>query len=1321
LTHKWQDTGGKAKDKGKSSIVSGAPFDDPDGQPKLPSSLSSKVVEWKRPSEYLEYPVIVAEKNAGSSHVDLASSNEHIMESQLMSVIIAELESLMVMSSSLPQLMGDQPDHGHTSWRPWHHIQPWPKGNPTPIYNPQGKYCIKLYWMGCWRKVTIDDKFPVDADNRPLLPATPTNGELWSLLLTKAILKITNLECASGPNEIKDFTLTELMTGWIGETDPVKDMGETWEMITGVLPQWVRPPEDEEEEKETLNRNCIIFGIIQPKETILSSSLLSNSAHPILLTRWKNEPLELPPKEPPLPVLEAPFYLGLKNRRHRPGTKSPPPLKSDHRSFKLYTPFAIKPNDYEDTMTTTPLAGESMNSIWIDLDDFVKLFKGIYFFWKPDHFQHSHSFSQLTLTTPNSSLLNNNVPKKSVIGSASQTFPPKTIVTDILFIDNCNPVRLLMHFTSISSWYEGGSLLGNVQPLNPVTSSSQGMNENLEQHKDDEVVIVPGSLIIEPYHWDKFNGGSQFTAKLKTFGSKGISLHLDRGRHCLKLHMTAPYGYHLSVYSQSAFSLVNEDTVLPLLSAVSERFIQYSTMAFEKFLQLAGRINDPQLLEESLIDLLVVDDDSSVNDFQSNHIHALRAALLHTFHLMGPHYKLNNSHVFAWKSFINQSMVKLANMLPKDDGEVPPMKYMEMKKLKFSSDINAISDKELEELAKEVDTLSITSIDTVPEPSISEAVKPQGVMGKKSSRGGMVKMAAIRGSDELEEEQRKENESVRTDTLNCDAEDKKEDDTLKKEGLVLSSIESLQPHSSLLGQCLFNSLLTLRPDMLDFFPFSCDEHTRTYHKVFTGGPLPALEPQKWTLLFRDVFSLSCPQKVAVRFHCPVKTSLIKLINNDNGEELIHGLPSLISCEIEPNKSGYTVMSEMWSFKDPIEASSDKLSFTFISTSPDLPTLPSPDDDKLTTDFHVICNRNYYLPDRDYTMLRYIAKVTNPCHVTIQISTSKEDVIFKLEILDNGACIASREGCGHCVIPSLTLLPSNEEEQHHYVIQATVLYGTWSVTDSSWPYISMIKSMEREDKPTSGKKSRGRDKGTKTPKPTSQTLTDGIDISKPHWTLRVVTNIENNSSLQVIKDTEKEDSISNMIKELDDKEPGRSQQALKSRQKFLESNSIQNQEPVPEDEGTSEGTVSNSNTLSTLVPAFSPVPLKPVDFSPFIVEDPLNMHQYLDESMKAKREKLQIEKELEFQTWKSAITEKREQDLIKRNNLKKMQLSKARKLQIVLNSTRSKLNSSREELRLKLMEAERLKQEAIAVEKAREESAVSGGESKKRKSPKGKKK
>lgn len=59
-------------------------------------------------------------------------------------------------------------------WKPWHHVYSnckagkGQKHNPTP--NKRGKYVVRIFWLGAWRKVYVDDLFPVDRDDNIMLP-----------------------------------------------------------------------------------------------------------------------------------------------------------------------------------------------------------------------------------------------------------------------------------------------------------------------------------------------------------------------------------------------------------------------------------------------------------------------------------------------------------------------------------------------------------------------------------------------------------------------------------------------------------------------------------------------------------------------------------------------------------------------------------------------------------------------------------------------------------------------------------------------------------------------------------------------------------------------------------------------------------------------------------------------------------------------------------------------------------------------------------------------------------------------------------------------
>lgn len=78
----------------------------------------------------------------------------------------------------------------------------------------------------------------------------------------------------------------------------------------------------------------------------------------------------------------------------------------------------------------------------------------------------------------------------------------------------------------------------------------------------------------------------------------------------------------------------------------------------------------------------------------------------------------------------------------------------------------------------------------------------------------------------------------------------------------------------------------------------------------------------------------------------------------------------------------------------------------------------------------------------FFFFRYSVKVTAPHITTVQVQTSKSDVFFKLQVLDNEEEIVSVTGKGHAVIPAFNFL-SNEthlSSNGEYCIQyLTVLF------------------------------------------------------------------------------------------------------------------------------------------------------------------------------------------------------------------------------------------------------------------------------------------
>ena len=66
----------------------------------------------------------------------------------------------------------------------------YPQQNGSPIYNPNGHYAIKLYFMGKPRRIDIDDRMPCNTNGEFIFPKCEELCELWPALLTKALIKL---------------------------------------------------------------------------------------------------------------------------------------------------------------------------------------------------------------------------------------------------------------------------------------------------------------------------------------------------------------------------------------------------------------------------------------------------------------------------------------------------------------------------------------------------------------------------------------------------------------------------------------------------------------------------------------------------------------------------------------------------------------------------------------------------------------------------------------------------------------------------------------------------------------------------------------------------------------------------------------------------------------------------------------------------------------------------------------------------------------------------------------------------------------------------
>merc|ERR1712176_108274 len=249
-------------------------------------------------------------------------------------------------------------------------------------------------------------------------------------------------------------------------------------------------------------------------------------------------------------------------------------------------------------------------------------------------------------------------------------------------------------------------------------------------------------------------------------------------------------------------------------------------------------------------------------------------------------------------------------------------------------------------------------------------------------------------------------------------------------------------------------------------------------------------------------------------------------------------------------------------------------------------------------------KEYYTPERHNIIFRYAVNVAADTPATVQVSTSKSDVNFRVEIFDGEDLLFKKEGIGHIVVPCVTFYTDEDsstkgrrtpqktraksgtkspgrnktspivtdpdaaprKKSHRYIVQATVLRNTWNNNESPWQSIldqilpkDVDAVSERptsgsiaEEKPSTPNRRRGvkeeKSDPKKAAKPGQKAPSPAFDESKPYWTLRVCADAGEEVILK--RDTQREDEIKSIKATWEELQPGRAAKAKALREKYL---------------------------------------------------------------------------------------------------------------------------------------------------------------------------
>jgi calpain-7 len=187
------------------------PFIDPDGILGLSSSQIAAGAVWKRPRELIIATSPSTESNSATAdsskpivvirRVDPLSVSQELVSdcSFVCSLCIAAEYEKKFKKQLITKIIFPQNSRG------------------IPVYNAYGKYMVKLFLNGAYRKVVVDDLLPVDTENKLLCSSaeyTPSSMELWVSIIEKAYMKVNGGYDFPGSNSGIDLYA---LTGWIPE------------------------------------------------------------------------------------------------------------------------------------------------------------------------------------------------------------------------------------------------------------------------------------------------------------------------------------------------------------------------------------------------------------------------------------------------------------------------------------------------------------------------------------------------------------------------------------------------------------------------------------------------------------------------------------------------------------------------------------------------------------------------------------------------------------------------------------------------------------------------------------------------------------------------------------------------------------------------------------------------------------------------------------------------------------------------------------------------------------------------------------------------
>ncbi|XP_034018393.1 androglobin [Thalassophryne amazonica] len=1049
---KWDSSRGPEHGKTKDKNLHAPYYDDPEGKIHLPPSLN--VHSWKRPSEFLDTksPTIVESE----STFDLISANDHLTGSEVMRWIISEICILWAVCNSASTEGG--------GWRPWEHIYSLCKAEKghVPLYNSFGKYVVRIYWMGCWRKVTVDDSMPFDEQNNLLLPASTCQSELWTMLLAKALIKVANTNVVSQlGGEIGELSFIHTLTGWIPEIIPIKSMHlhKVWDFLRDSIPMFKHSDENFQEkvsqsshtstrrssvisckskhqesdesqgtaEKvvcagfypfQLLNDKPHVFGEMANSSEVLrhyGCSLLFS--HIVLLTKTRACKLKAPPQPPPVPRWKL-----IRPRKEIRITDEPqkPPLSKPEQFIEVASLFLS--HHIKSSIDPGPELEVNQSTQWQQYLESIGESKSPECQEDLDHAASETSTSSATSTDKTEVTAKDRDDICTAHGSvvSKQSTTPKL----------STPLKPMLHKT----WVDLGDFTKCFQNL-LVFHKSQSYQHHFQKSHFKNTILSKMTSVIS---------STGETTSSSTTGSCSVSSAVsspqcaeERGAYFLcvdslqpsqiLIHFSALLGWGKTAEEKNDVKAISRSAVLhaqpyswkTMQCQLSLLTIKTTSSKAAMLTLCPGRhvlcIHTKAALGYNLrlystTPFICGDEETIMSHVTKESMQfieqasSILGAMTRVVYNFSDEKELPAARRALEEAYCPRSITNTVEKWQHHRVFNKAVYHM----LRKALDRKLVADERFALVALTADP-SLFTFDpredahtSDEEPKCAESWRNKQLTEKEIQAITLLQ-AGFKGCfvrKILNASQPGTKQNIRASDILLNMWSHVESDA---EEQAISLLRNIIEHSK-------------RKEQL----YDCQQDEWT--KIAVAEYSVSLQEQtasSWALVFREAFLVPQEMMLVPKVYSSIPSCSLHVIDNDTGEEM-HKIFGYVAPHVyQPNKLGYTLVAEaVISEAPPLDC---KWKMCLIGTREPLPKLicESP-----LNKFSVKELRDYYVPNektRINLICRYSVQMTEDCLVTLQFQTSKPDVLIRLSVLDQEKEVKSHTGKGHVVIPVCYLL------------------------------------------------------------------------------------------------------------------------------------------------------------------------------------------------------------------------------------------------------------------------------------------------------------